>query len=114
MACRDEVVYDLKDRIRKDRTRHIILDSSRTNRGETERGWGRAALLLLAWLGMVPVTISQVSADHPATDRVTAPPPSAYAGDAACAQCHRKESEFYELTPHARDSGLANARNIIG
>jgi len=113
MACRDEVVYDLKDCIRKDRTRHIILDSSRTNRGETERGWSRAALLLLAWLGMVPVTVPQVIADHPAADHA-APPPSAYAGDASCAQCHRKESEYYGLTPHARDSGPASAKSIIG
>ena len=113
MACRDQVVYDLKDRIRKDRSRHTILDSSRTNPSKAERAWNRAALLLLAWLGIVPVTISQVSADS-STDRVTAPPPSSYAGDAACAQCHRKESEFYALTPHARDSGPATAKSIIG
>jgi hypothetical protein len=114
MACRDEVVYDLKDRIRKDRTGHIILDSSRANRGRRMRGWSRAALLLLAWPGMVPVTVPQESPDHPVADHMTAPPPSAYAGDAACAQCHRKESEFYKLTPHARDSGLATAKNIVG
>jgi len=90
------------------------LDSSRTNRGETERGWGKAALLLLAWLGMVPVTISQTSADHAGADHAVPPPPSSYAGDAACAQCHRKESEFYGLTPHALDSGPATAKNIIG
>ncbi len=91
------------------------MDRSRTNSGKTERGWSRAALLLLlACLCTVPAIISQVSADHPTADRMTAPPPGAYAGDATCAQCHRKESEFYELTPHARDSGPANAKNIIG
>ncbi|MGA8089423.1 MAG: multiheme c-type cytochrome [Terracidiphilus sp.] len=90
------------------------MDSLGTNDGETERGWGWAALLLLACLGAVPATISQVSADHSAADRREAPPRSAYAGDAACAQCHRKESEFYKLTPHARDSGPATAKNITG
>lgn len=60
-----------------------------------------------------PVTISQVSTSQ-TTARAEAPPPSSYAGDATCAQCHRKESEFYPLTPHARDSGPANAKNIVG
>jgi hypothetical protein len=50
----------------------------------------------------------------PAADQPGVPPPSAYAGEAACAQCHRKESEYYGQTPHARDSSAATAQHIIG
>jgi hypothetical protein len=42
------------------------------------------------------------------------PPTSAYAGDAACAQCHRKQAAVYEHTPHARDSSLASAETVHG
>jgi hypothetical protein len=75
------------------------------------RACGRGILLLLAWVALVPVAISQVPTT---TDRIEVPPPSAYTGDAACAKCHRKESEFYALTPHARDSSLATAKSIVG
>ena len=71
-------------------------------------------LLLVASLGMAPVTISQVSADQPAEGHEVAPPARAYSGDAACSKCHRKESEFYGLTPHARDSAPATAQSIVG
>jgi len=74
---------------------------------------GRGILLLLGCLALVPVTISQESRD-PKIDRTEAPSPSAYAGDSACVQCHRKESEFYPLTPHARDSASATAKEITG
>jgi len=68
--------------------------------------------LLLACGGLVPIAISQDSPS--ATTRAEAPPPNAYAGDSACAQCHRKESEFYPTTPHALDSGPATAKFIVG
>ena len=55
-----------------------------------------------------------VSAGTQVGGRPEAPPPSAYAGDAACAQCHRKESEFYARTPHALDSAMPDAKTIIG
>ncbi len=77
------------------------------------RKCGKCALLLLACIALGPVTIPQVS-PAPATDRTEAPPPSAYAGDLTCIRCHRKESEFYSLTPHARDSAPASAKHIIG
>ena len=77
------------------------------------REFGKGILLSLACCTLVPVTISQVSTD-PKTDRAEAPPPSAYTGNAACVQCHRKESEFYALTPHARDSAPGSAKHIIG
>jgi Cytochrome c554 and c-prime len=80
--------------------------------GDKVRACGRSILLLLACAALVPVTISQVSTS-PAAES-TEPPPSAYAGDAACAQCHQKESESYALTPHALDSAPATARSIIG
>jgi hypothetical protein len=74
---------------------------------------GRGILLLSACVALVPVTISQVSTD-PNAYRTEAATPSAYAGDSACVQCHRKESEFYALTPHARDSASATAKEIVG
>lgn len=82
-------------------------------RGEKLSASAGGVLLLLACALLVPVTISQVSTG-PTTARAEAPPPDAYAGDAACAQCHRKESEFYPLTPHARDSAPATAKHIFG
>lgn len=77
------------------------------------REFGKFILLSLACCALVPVTISQVSTD-PKTDRAEAPPPNAYSGNAVCVQCHRKESEFYALTPHARDSAPGSAKHIIG
>jgi Cytochrome c554 and c-prime len=82
------------------------------NRGEKSVSAG-GVLLLLACALQVHFAVSQ-GPPGPTTGRPEAPPPSAYAGDAACAQCHRKESEFYPQTPHARDSGPANAKNIVG
>ena len=76
-------------------------------------------LLLLACAALVPFVLSQAlpgpsgPASGPAANQVQ-PPPSDYAGDAACAQCHRKESANYELTPHARDSAPASAKTILG
>lgn len=46
--------------------------------------------------------------------RTNAPPRDTYAGDAACAGCHRKQAETYALTLHARDSGPADAQHITG
>lgn len=42
------------------------------------------------------------------------PPPSAYAGNAACAQCHQKIAEEYAKTNHALDSTLPSAEAIRG
>lgn len=44
----------------------------------------------------------------------SAPPPSAYAGAAACAECHQKQAKAYATTPHALDSSLASAQTILG
>lgn len=76
---------------------------------------GRRFFFLLACALLAPVVISQVSAGSTAADTAQAPPPpSAYAGDAACAQCHRREAELYEHTAHARDSALAAAGRVLG
>lgn len=44
----------------------------------------------------------------------TPPPASAYAGDAACAECHAQEAKTYEATAHARDSSDASQATILG
>lgn len=72
------------------------------------------SVLLFAFSLLETATISQVPASSPADHPAVPPPPSAYAGDAACAQCHRKESEFYGATLHARDSSPATAKHIVG
>jgi hypothetical protein len=60
------------------------------------------------------VLVPQASIE-PAPDHADVPPPpGAYAGDAACAQCHRKESAFYGRTPHALDSGPATPEHMTG
>ena len=74
---------------------------------------GRGVLVLLTCVLLGPVIVPQ-SSNAPASDHAEVPPPSAYAGDAACAQCHRKESALYGLTLHARDSGPATAEDIVG
>ena len=73
---------------------------------------GRLLFIILTCITLAPITTSQTSSN--ATADSTPQPPSAYAGDAACAKCHRKESEFYGLTPHARDSAPATAESIVG
>jgi len=91
------------------------------------RGFGKgraracALLLLLACLVVVAEVASQdatVPGGAPsgaaAGGRQEAPPASAYAGDEACAQCHRKESAFYAKTPHALDSAMPDATTVKG
>ena len=81
--------------------------------GDNVRACGGALLLLLLCIVLAGVTVSQES-KSPTDAPNEVPPPSAFAGDAACAQCHRKESEFYAFTPHARDSALGTAEHIVG
>jgi hypothetical protein len=71
-------------------------------------GWLVVALGLLC----VPGKSQQASAPGPALH--TPPPASAYAGDAACAECHAKEARTYAETPHARDSRLPDRKTILG
>ena len=44
----------------------------------------------------------------------TPPPADAYAGDAACAECHATEAKTYFGTPHSRDSSEASRKTILG
>ncbi|MGB6973984.1 MAG: multiheme c-type cytochrome [Terracidiphilus sp.] len=82
-------------------------------RGDKARGRGWAMGFALACAVLAPVVVSQIAAT-PATEEPTPPPPSAYAGDKACAQCHQKESAFYEQTLHARDSAEATPGHVEG
>ena len=47
-------------------------------------------------------------------DQTKVPKPSAYAGEASCAQCHAKQAKTYAATPHALDTTLANETTILG
>lgn len=83
-------------------------------RGKTMAAPLCALFAVLLSLAAGPVMVSRAASTPAADHAETPPPPTAYAGDAACAQCHRKESEFYEQTPHARDSAVASAKTIVG
>ena len=80
---------------------------------EKMSNWGRYILFLLACITLVPVAIS-LTRPSPPTVQTEAPAPGSYSGNTACVQCHRRESEFYSLTLHARDSAPASAKSIIG
>jgi Cytochrome c554 and c-prime len=69
-----------------------------------------AGALIMALCGLA---VSQ-QANAPATPLHTPPPASAYAGDAACAECHALEARTYPATLHARDSSLADRKTILG
>ena len=86
-------------------------DGSRMTRGAKLRAC--AGILLLACVVLTPIALSHALAS-PTQEHDQPPPPGAYAGDAACAKCHRKEAAAYERTPHARDSSLASAESILG
>lgn len=110
-------------------------------RGDMVRGRGGWMALALACAVIAPVAVSlmaaspasresaqeatQESTQKPTQDSTqeatlnsgqepTQPPPSAYAGDKACAQCHEKESKFYEETRHAQDSAEAAPGHVLG
>lgn len=72
--------------------------------------------LLLAAAGAPLVFRGQAGQDAASStaEHTEAPPPSAYAGEKTCAQCHRKEAEFYGQTAHARDSGPGDAKHVVG
>jgi len=74
---------------------------------------GRVVLLTACVAVTLAIGMLRVSKVASA-ERTEAPPPSAYAGDAACAECHRKQAEVYAATPHAKDSAVADDHNILG
>jgi hypothetical protein len=69
-------------------------------------------VLLLTCSVLAPMVLSQ-ALNNPGLNH-DQPPPSAYAGDSTCAQCHRKQAAAYAFTPHARDSAPATAGHILG
>jgi hypothetical protein len=85
-------------------------DTFRVKSGNKLRAGG--GILLLACAVLAPVVLSQ-ALSSPELNR-DQPPPSAYAGDSACAQCHRKQAVSYAFTSHARDSAPASAGHILG
>jgi Cytochrome c554 and c-prime len=73
------------------------------------------ALLALCGVAAGPRSISQQATSATGSATLHKPPPaSAYAGDAACAQCHAAEARTYGETPHAHDSSVASRKTIIG
>ena len=77
------------------------------------RGTTRA-LCLAALSALIAI---QPASPHPAADAQSSaqvPPPSAYAGDAACAECHAAQARSYAGTPHATDSSIASGKTILG
>ena len=76
---------------------------------------GAARVLCLAALSAliaIQPALPHANADTQSDAKV--PPPSAYAGDAACAECHASEAKSYAITPHATDSSLASDKTILG
>lgn len=69
-----------------------------------------AALSALVCLVLPPVS-PQSSSPAPLH---TPPPASAYAGDAACAECHAAEAKTYFATAHDQDSSPAGRKTILG
>ncbi|HTV14158.1 MAG TPA: multiheme c-type cytochrome [Acidobacteriaceae bacterium] len=80
------------------------------------RRWGTLLACggLVAGLGLLCAAATPQQASEPATPRHAPPPASAYAGDAACAECHAKEARTYEETAHAHDSSVADRKTILG
>jgi cytochrome c553 len=70
--------------------------------------------LIAALSGLAPAQQASAPAAAPATPLNTPPPASAYAGDAACAECHAKEARTYADSPHAHDSSFAERKTILG
>jgi hypothetical protein len=74
----------------------------------------RLALCVPALLSLVAVQLALPRQAANQQAEPTPPPPSAYAGDAACAQCHSALAKSYQATPHATDSSLASGKTILG
>jgi hypothetical protein len=73
-----------------------------------------AAAVALCGVTVMPGVSSQEAPGQPAATLHTPPAASAYAGDAACAECHTKEARGYFETPHYHDSSVADRKTILG
>lgn len=67
--------------------------------------WLAAALGLICAAGM---------AQEPLPPLHTPPPANAYAGDAACAECHAEQAKTYFGTTHYHDSSAASRKTVLG
>jgi Cytochrome c554 and c-prime len=77
----------------------------------------RCSLLLAATsLLAAPCAISQEQLPDAAGPAVLhePPPASAFAGDAACADCHEKEDRAFLSSPHHLDSAIATPKTVLG
>lgn len=84
----------------------------------SRRSLGGFVVLLVLPLALPPLTAQQVpmNSQLPAgvTDQTKVPPPTSYAGDAACARCHAQRAKTYATTAHALDTSLPTAKTIAG
>ncbi|MGC2636085.1 MAG: multiheme c-type cytochrome [Acidobacteriaceae bacterium] len=100
-------------------------------RGSARKALLGAALAVLCGLVAAPLSISQQENPQPSGAQLPSPPPpaqnavqngslhtpppaSAYAGDAACAECHEAEARTYADTTHKGDSSVATQKTILG
>jgi hypothetical protein len=67
----------------------------------------------LCALAVLIVGVSHGSAAQ-SSEKPTAPPPDAYAGDQACAECHQNQAKTYATTAHGLDSSLPTSKSILG
>jgi Cytochrome c554 and c-prime len=88
-----------------------VVDSSRE--GIVRRLIG-ILIALLALAFVVRAQQPSTAGDTRSAVEKTPPPPGAYAGDAACRQCHGAESSTYATTAHHLTSRLPTAQTIGG
>lgn len=74
----------------------------------------KRTLCLVALLSLLAIQPALPRAESDTPSDAAVPPPSAYAGDAACAQCHASQAKSYAATPHATDSSAASEKTILG
>lgn len=79
----------------------------------------RRTLCLVALSSLAAFCVAAIQTATPAATAAsptdaTVPPPNAYAGDAACAECHTGQAKSYAATPHATDSSVASDKTILG
>lgn len=96
---------------------HFLVDAGDQGSRVSRRKLGNFVLLVFL-LALCPMVAQQAPGPSQLSDslldQTKVPPPSSYAGAAACARCHQKEAKTYAMTPHALDSSLASAKTIVG
>ena len=96
-----------------------VPPEARQTEKSTNRPGVRRTLCLVALSSLAAISVAAIQPSAPRatadtqTD-ATVPPPSAYAGDTACAECHAAQAKSYAVTPHATDSSIASEKTILG